>query len=109
MQHPRYVGVVGPSAPQEPSVLEQAFEAGAALARAGCVVVTGGLGGVMAAAAAGVASVGGTALALLPGTDRAEASEGHTVVVPTGMGEMRNALLVRTVDGVLALGGSWGT
>ncbi len=73
------------------------------------MVVTGGLGGVMAAAASGVASVGGTAVALLPGEDRSEAAPGHTIALPTGMGEMRNALLVRSVDAVLAVGGSWGT
>jgi len=109
MKHPPYVAVVGPSAPREPALLEHAFEAGAALAREGWVVVTGGLGGVMAAAASGVASVGGTAIALLPGTDRATASEGHTIVLPTGLGEMRNALIVRAVDAMLAVGGSWGT
>ena len=48
-------------------------------------------------------------MALLPGTDRDDASPGHTVALPTGLGEMRNALLVRAVDAVLALGGSWGT
>ena len=63
----------------------------------------------MAAAAAGVDEAGGTAVAILPGVDRAAASPGHAVVLPTGMGEMRNALLVRSADAVLAIGGSWGT
>ena len=104
-----YVAVVGPSAPDDPALLARATEAGRLLAGRGWLVVTGGLGGVMAAAAAGAAEAGGPALALLPGSDRAAASPGHTVVVPTGLGEMRNALLVRTVDAVLAIGGSWGT
>jgi len=107
--HPPYVAVIGPGAAQDPALLEQAAEAGRRLAARGWVVVTGGLGGVMAAAASGVASVGGTAVALLPGDDRGDASPGHTVAIPTGMGEMRNALLVRSVDAVLALGGGWGT
>ena len=106
---PRYVAVVGPSSPDDPAVLDSARTAGRLLAERGCVVVTGGLGGVMAAAAAGVADAGGTAVALLPDTDRAAASPGHTVVIATGMGEMRNALLVRTVDAVVAIGGGWGT
>ncbi len=109
MQHPPYVAVSGPSAPEDPALLELAFEAGAELAGRGWVVVTGGLGGVMAAAASGVSSRGGTAVALLPGSRRGDASEGHTVALPTGLGEMRNALLVRSVDAVLAVGGSWGT
>jgi uncharacterized protein (TIGR00725 family) len=106
---PGYVAVVGPSAPEDPAVLDQARTAGRLLAERGHVVVTGGLGGVMAAAAAGVAEVAGTAVALLPNDDRGSASPGHTVVLPTGMGEMRNALIVRCVDAVLAVGGGWGT
>lgn len=104
----RYVAVVGPAAPADPAVLEAAREAGRLLAEAGHLVVTGGLGGVMAAAAEGACAAGGTVLGLLPGRDRADAAAGHTVVVPTGLGEMRNALVVRTVDVVLAVGGSWG-
>lgn len=106
---PHYVAVVGPSAPEDPDLLDEARAAGRQLAGRGWVVVTGGLGGVMAAAAAGVAQQGGTAVALLPGSDRGAAGPGHTVAIPTGLGELRNALLVRTVDAVLAVGGSWGT
>ena len=105
----RYVAVVGPSAPGDPVLLELAEETGRLLAERGHVVVTGGLGGVMAAAARGASSAAGTTLALLPGHDRADAAPGNTVVVPTGLGEMRNALVVRTADVVVAVGGSWGT
>jgi uncharacterized protein (TIGR00725 family) len=107
--HPPYVGVVGPGSPDDPSLLDHAREAGRLLGGRGYVVVTGGLGGVMAAAAAGVAEAGGTAVALLPGLERSDASPGHAIAIPTGLGEMRNALLVRSVDAVLAIGGSWGT
>ena len=107
--HPLYVAVVGPSAPEHPALLDAAREAGRLLAERGYVVVTGGLGGVMAAAAEGASRVGGTAVAILPGTRREDASPGHTIAIPTGLGEMRNALLVRSVDAVLAVGGAWGT
>lgn len=101
-----YVAVVGPGEPEE-SLLGLAREAGRLLAERGYVVLTGGLGGVMAAAAEGAA--GGTVVALLPGADRSAASPGHTVVIPTGLGELRNGLLVRSADAVLAIGGAWGT
>ncbi len=107
--HAPYVAVIGASVPEDPSLVDLAAEAGRLLAERGWVLVTGGLGGVMAAAASGAAAAGGAAVAILPGLDRAAASPGHTVVVPTGMGEMRNALIVRSVDAVLAVGGSWGT
>ena len=86
-----------------------AEEIGRLLAEAGAVVVTGGLGGVMEAASKGAREAGGTTLGLLPGVDRREGNPWLTVAVPTGMGEMRNALVVRAADGVIAVGGEWGT
>jgi uncharacterized protein (TIGR00725 family) len=87
----------------------RAEEVGRLLAEAGAVVICGGLGGVMDAAARGVESAGGIAVGLLPGDDRLGASEHLTVSLPTGMGEMRNALIVRAADAVIAIGGEWGT
>ena len=106
---PPYVLVSGAGEPRDPALVDTATAAGRLLADRGWLVLTGGLGGVMAAAAAGVSEAGGTAIAILPGADRDAASPGHTVVLPTGMGEMRNALLVRAADAVLAIGGTWGT
>lgn len=63
----------------------------------------------MAAAVEGAASAGGRTLGLLPGPDRFEAHPSLTMSVPTGMGEMRNVLIVRSCQGILAVGGSWGT
>lgn len=104
-----YVGVVGPSGAPDETVLRDAEEVGRLLARAGAVVVTGGGTGVMAAASRGAEAEGGTALGILPGEDRREGNDHLTLSVPTGLGEMRNALLVRAVDALVAVGGSWGT
>lgn len=104
-----YVLVSGAGEPHDPAIVETARTAGRLIAERGWIVLTGGLGGVMAAAAEGVDQAGGTAVAILPGEDRAVASPGHAVVLPTGMGEMRNALLVRAADAVLAISGAWGT
>lgn len=104
-----YVGVVGPGQGATPELVQQAVELGRLLARRKYVVVTGGLGGVMAGAARGCAEAGGTSLGLLPGEDRGTANPHLTVTVPTGLGEMRNALLVRASDVVVAVGSSWGT
>lgn len=104
-----YIAVCGPAEPGDPAVLDDALAAGRLLAERGHVVLTGGLGGVMAAAASGAASIGGTTVGLLPGSSREAASPGLTVALPTGLGEMRNALLVRAADVVLAVGCSWGT
>lgn len=86
-----------------------AEEVGHRLAETGAIVVTGGRSGVMEAASKGARDAGGTTLGILPGGDRREANEWVSVAVPTGMGEARNALLVRAADALVAVGGEWGT
>lgn len=104
-----YVAVVGPGEAADDAVLETAYAVGAELARRGAVVVCGGLGGVMAAACRGAAEAGGTTLGILPGEDRAAANPWVTVAVATGMGELRNGLVVRAADAVIAVAGGTGT
>jgi uncharacterized protein (TIGR00725 family) len=82
---------------------------GRLLAEAGAIVVTGGLGGVMEAASKGAREAGGPTLGILPGTERRDANPYVQVAVPTGMGEARNALVVRAADALVAVGGEWGT
>lgn len=86
-----------------------AEEVGRGLAQAGFVVLTGGLGGVMEAASRGARACGGTTVGLLPGDDRDAANDHLDVALPTGLGELRNALLVRCSDVVVAIGGEYGT
>jgi uncharacterized protein (TIGR00725 family) len=82
---------------------------GRLLAERGATVVCGGLGGTMEAACRGARAAGGTTLGLLPGTERSHANPFVSVAVPTGLGEARNALVVRAADAVIALGGGYGT
>jgi uncharacterized protein (TIGR00725 family) len=103
-----YVGVVGPGVAGTRDEAHAA-ELGQGLADRGHVVLCGGLGGVMRAVAAGARERGGVVVGLLPGHDRADGNAHLTVALPTGMGEMRNALLVRSSDVVVSVGGSWGT
>lgn len=63
----------------------------------------------MAAACQGAAEAGGTTVGILPGTDRAEANQWVTVAIPTGLGELRNGLIARTADVMIAVGGAYGT
>jgi uncharacterized protein (TIGR00725 family) len=101
------VAVVGPGDGATADDLAAAREVGRLLAAAGAIVLTGGLGGVMAAATEAATEADGVTVALLPGTDRSVSDA--TVVLATGLGELRNALLVRAADAVIAIGGSWGT
>ncbi len=103
-----YVAVIGPSEATADEAT-RAEEVGRLLAARGAVVVCGGLGGVMEAVARGAASAGGMVLGILPGTLREDANPYVTVALTTGMGEMRNALVVRAADAVIAVGGAYGT
>jgi uncharacterized protein (TIGR00725 family) len=99
------VSVIGSGAEHE----ARAEEVGRLLAEQGCVVVTGGLGEVMAAAMRGAKAAGGTTIGILPGTSRADANEWVDHAVATGLGHMRNFSVAATGDAVIAVGGSWGT
>jgi uncharacterized protein (TIGR00725 family) len=104
----RYVAVVGPGEASA-SEIEVAEEVGRGLAEAGAVVLTGGHGGVMAAACRGARGAGGLTVGILPGADRNAANEWVAVAIPTGLGELRNGLIVRAADAVIAVGGAYGT
>jgi uncharacterized protein (TIGR00725 family) len=103
-----YVGVAGASRP-EPPLLDKGEVLGRRLGEAGAVVVCGGGPGVMEAVCRGAQSAGGTTIGLLPGLDRAEGNPYLTVSIPTGLGQGRNLLLVRSSDAVIAVGGGFGT
>jgi len=108
MAHRPYVAVIGPSdaTSQETRDAEQI---GRKLADAGAILVCGGLGGVMSAACHGASAAAGTTVGLLPGTDRATANEYLQIALPTGLGELRNGLIIRAADAVIAVGGAYGT
>jgi uncharacterized protein (TIGR00725 family) len=103
-----YVAVVGPGN-ADPAEEAAAETIGRDLAAGGAVVVCGGLGGVMAAACRGAREAGGTTLGLLPGSDRVQGNAWLSIAVPTGLGELRNGLVVRASDVVVAVGGGFGT
>jgi uncharacterized protein (TIGR00725 family) len=86
-----------------------AEQIGRLLARAGAIVVCGGHGGVMEAVARGASDEGGTVVGLLPGSDRREGNPYLTIAIPTGLGELRNGLIVRAADALIAVGGAFGT
>jgi uncharacterized protein (TIGR00725 family) len=108
MPHRPYVAVVGPGEATERE-LDAAERIGRGLADQGAIVVCGGLGGVMEAVCHGVAAGAGTSIGLLPGSDRASANPWVQIVLPTGLGELRNGLVIRAADAVIAVGGAHGT
>ncbi|MDQ7822742.1 MAG: TIGR00725 family protein [Candidatus Eremiobacteraeota bacterium] len=103
-----YIGVIGDGTADTRSA-SVAYEVGRFIAQSGAVLVCGGLGGIMEAAAKGAKSAGGTTLGILPGEKREDANQFVDIAVPTGIGEARNSIVVRCSDGLVAVGGRFGT
>lgn len=82
---------------------------GRAIGESGHELLCGGRGGVMAAAAAGAREHGARTIGLLPGPDLAEANPHLDVAIATNLGSMRNEMVVRNGEGVVAVGGAYGT
>lgn len=107
-RHRLPVAVIGPG-DGGPAECAAAYAVAHALAGAGMSVLCGGRGGVMAAASHGAFDAGGIAVGILPEDDDRHANEWLTVAIPTGMGEMRNAIVARAGICLVAIGGNMGT
>jgi uncharacterized protein (TIGR00725 family) len=109
-EHPLRVpiGVIGPREATT-AQLATAMRVGELLADCGFVVVCGGRGGVMQGVCEGVKRVGGTSIGLLADTESGFANHYVSIVLATGIGEARNALIARAAFGLIAIGNSFGT
>lgn len=104
----KIIGVIGAGEARE-ELLRIAEEVGRLLAMEGAIVITGGLGGVMEAASKGAFLEGGITVGILPTLNKKDANPYVKIPIPTGMGEMRNALIVRASDALISIGGEYGT
>ncbi len=102
------IAVIGPGRADD-GTQALAEEVGRLLAERGCVVVCGGLGGVMEAVARGARAAGGVVLGILPGTERSGANPWVSYAIATGIGEARNLAVAASGDAAIAVGGEWGT
>ncbi len=103
-----YIAVIGG---QQSNAEEDrlAYEVGKLIAEGGHILICGGLGGVMEAACRGAHEAGGTTVGILPGAFRSDANDFVDVAIATDLGQCRNAVIVRTADAVIAVGGEYGT
>lgn len=86
-----------------------AYETGKEIARAGAVLVCGGLGGVMEAACKGAKEAGGMAVGIIPQDEFSYANEHCDIVICTGIGFARDFIVASSADGIIAVGGGVGT
>jgi len=107
-RYPPIIGVIG-AGDCEGTIYRLAQEVGREIARRGALLVSGGLGGVMEAAAEGAAGEGGLTLGILPGPSTRNANRYIQVPVATDMGQARNVIIVHTADALIAVSGGAGT
>jgi uncharacterized protein (TIGR00725 family) len=104
------VGVMGPGEGARPEENELAYELGAAIAKEGWVVLTGGREfGVMEAAMKGAADNEGLTIGVLPGDNLQGASHYAHIKILTGMGSARNNINILSSHVVVVLGMAPGT
>ncbi len=108
MTKTKIIGVIGAGV-ADGTTLKIAENVGRLIAKRGAVLVCGGLGGVMEAAARGAKAEGGTTIGILPQKNRDDANPSIDIPIATGFGEGRNVIIVRTADVLIAVGGEYGT
>ena len=108
MTKQKFIAVIGASQASA-SELKNAERVGSEIARAGAVLVCGGMGGVMEAACKGASQEGGLTIGILPGDNSLGANEYVKIPIVTGVGYARNMAVVKSAQAVIAIGGSYGT
>lgn len=103
-----YIAVIGGSYCSEEEK-KLAYAVGAEIARRKSILICGGGSGVMEAASNGAVEAGGTVIGILPGDFREQGNPYLTFAIATGLGEARNAIIARTADAFIAIGGEYGT
>ncbi len=88
---------------------KMAEEVGQELAMHGATLLCGGLGGVMEAACKGAREAGGQTIGILPGNNATAANQYVQIPIVTGMGEMRNVIIIKSAQVVIAIDGEFGT
>ena len=104
----KIIGVIGAGTAGE-DILGMAEETGRLIAEHGCLLICGGMGGVMEASARGAKGAGGTTIGILPQPDRHTANPYIDIPIATSFGEARNLIIIRTADILIAVGGEYGT
>lgn len=102
------IGVCGGSSISS-SVYKLAEEIGSIIAKKKYIVVCGGKGGTMEAICKGAKKSNGTTIGILPSKDSDEANDYVDIAIPTGLGEMRNSIIINTAQGIISIAGGAGT
>ncbi|MCD6245516.1 TIGR00725 family protein [candidate division WOR-3 bacterium] len=104
----KQIAVIGSSVCSD-SIYNDAFNIGVIIATKGYTLISGGGGGVMEASCKGVKSINGNSVCILPSFDKNAANNYCDIIIPSGIGEMRNFMVVRSADIIISIDGGYGT
>ncbi len=102
------IGIIGGENPKE-DILNLAYETGKEIARNNCILICGGLSGIMESACKGAKEQKGLTIGILPGIDAASSNPYIDIPIVTGIGYARNMIVVLSSDAIIAIDGSYGT
>ncbi|MCM8767511.1 MAG: TIGR00725 family protein [Candidatus Omnitrophica bacterium] len=89
-------------------VLKIAERVGNLIAEKDGILICGGLGGIMEAAAKGAKEKGGITVGILP-YDKSKANKYIDIPLGTNLGFYRNYIIVNSADAIIGICGRWGT
>src|SRR5437867_1865567 len=102
------IGVMG-AGECSPEIFCQAEQVGKLIAQHGAILICGGRGGVMEAAAKGAKATGGVTVGILPESDDSGANPYIDIPIVTGMGNGRNVINILSSQVIIAISGGYGT
>jgi hypothetical protein len=104
----KIIGIIGGSEVDQ-TAFETAYQVGKLIAKAGAILICGGLTGVMEAACKGTKEAGGITIGILPGLNIDDANPYVDIPVATGLGHGRNLIIINTAQAMIAISGRYGT
>lgn len=89
--------------------LKLAEETGKEIAKNDCILICGGLTGVMEASCKGNSEEKGCSVCVIPSNDKNDANKYCSIVIPSEIGFGRNFILVNSADAIILIEGQAGT
>jgi len=102
------IGIIG-TASADKSEYETSVKVGKEIAKRNCVLICGGMEGVMEGACKGASSENGLTIGILPGSNKSDSNKYVDIPIVTGLSQARNIIVVRSSDVIIAIGGEFGT
>lgn len=105
----KQIAVIGSSDDVSEEIYKLAYDIGKHIALSGNILICGGHGGVMEAAARGAIENNGITVGILHSYNKSTANPYIDIKIATGMNHGRNVIVAASADAVIAIDGGTGT